>query len=129
MFSETADVDYFPPETQPLTEDPVKVTVTVTTATSNECGFDDTGLISVDEQHNRASATIDNDDAAYEEFLPGLTDGYQTWTQSYEAVHHGIFHTLLYFTVGVAAYSFLLNTQWPIVDSLYFSVVIFTTGE
>jgi hypothetical protein len=127
MFSETADVDYFPPESQSLMEEPASRTTTM----FNRSGFDDDALISSEEQHKhiRLSTTNVNDASGCSDRLPGLTDGYQSWTQSYDAVHQGIFHTLLYFTVGVVAYSYLLNTQWPIVDSLYFSVVIFTTGE
>jgi hypothetical protein len=124
MFSETADVDYFPPESQMLMEDAAPKT-TRTMSMSSECGFVDHGLVSLPDQHNRTLlASTENNASGY-----GLTDGYQTWTQSYDAVYQGIFHTLLYFTVGVVAYSYLLNTKWPIVDSLYFSVVIFTTGE
>lgn len=58
---------------------------------------------------------------------PGLTDEYRTWSDSTEAFHQAIFHTIVYFTVGIVGYSFLLPTRWSIVDSVYFSVVIFTT--
>jgi hypothetical protein len=122
MFSETADVDYFPRESQRLRED----LTTTTTTCNNLREFDNTGFISLEEQQQPQQQRIS---AVPTDIRPGLTDGYETWTQSYDAVHQGIFHMILYFTVGVVAYSFLLNTQWPIIDSMYFSVVIFTTGE
>jgi hypothetical protein len=121
MFSETADVDYFPPESQNLVEDPAAPAATTTSATEENAG----GLLSLEEQQTRESAaTMSVDNAGV-----GLTDGYQAWTQSFEAFNQAIGHTLFYFALGILAYSFLLDTKWPIVDAVYFSVVIFTTGE
>lgn len=130
MFSDPADVDYFPTESQPLVEDPMG-----TSSSGDGEGVNETGLISLEEQRNRepatTTATTDGNvgSAGDVDNSPGLTDGYQAWAQSFDAFHQAIFHTLLYFTVGVIAYSYLLDTRWPIVDSVYFSVVIFTTGE
>lgn len=55
-----------------------------------------------------------------------LTDVYKTWGESVDAFHYCIFHVLLYVTLAIVGYSFIFE-DWPIVDSLYFAVVIFTT--
>jgi Ion channel len=56
----------------------------------------------------------------------GLTDGYTSWTDSTKALRGAIVHSILYLALGVLAYSVVFQ-HWPIVDSLYFSVVLFTT--
>ncbi|OEU07060.1 Ion_trans_2-domain-containing protein, partial [Fragilariopsis cylindrus CCMP1102] len=38
-----------------------------------------------------------------------------------------IIHIIIYMSIGIIGYSFLLNTKWSIIDSMYFSTVIFTT--
>mmetsp|Transcript_20941 Transcript_20941/g.45597 ORF Transcript_20941/g.45597 Transcript_20941/m.45597 type:complete len:193 (-) Transcript_20941:739-1317(-) len=58
---------------------------------------------------------------------PGLGDGYIAWSDSSETFHLAVMHTLIYVTIGVLGYSFILDTKWSIIDSLYFSVVVFTT--
>eukprot|EP00536_Pseudo-nitzschia_multiseries_P000123 jgi/Psemu1/177967/e_gw1.3.68.1 len=57
----------------------------------------------------------------------GLTDGFETWSDSSNAFKQAVFHAGVYVTIGIVAYSFLLDTKWPLIDSVYFSVVIFTT--
>jgi len=56
-----------------------------------------------------------------------FTDGYRTWSGSLLAFQYGMFHIVIYMTCGVIGYSYLLRTKWSVIDSLYFSTVIFTT--
>lgn len=127
MFSEKADVDSVPMESQPLT----KHTADGPTATDHGSSQCEGRAISLEQSQNQPKSGYVEEENAGDDTSNslGLTDGYQAWSQSFEAFHSAIFHTVVYFTVGVLAYSFFLNTRWPIVDSLYFSVVIFTTGE
>jgi hypothetical protein len=128
MFSDEADVDShpLPAESQPLngrnnndassssaavTAAPVAAESVSTTATDR--------LLLLEEQSRN--------DASPSPSMPGLTDGFQTWSQTFEAFSSGIFHTVLYFLGGIVGYSFLLDTKWPVIDSMYFSVVLFTT--
>ena len=57
----------------------------------------------------------------------GLGDGYKAWSDSSEAFDQAFMHTVIYITIGVLGYSFILDTKWSIIDSVYFSVVVFTT--
>lgn len=56
----------------------------------------------------------------------GLTDEYTSWTDSLQAFKGAIFHSIFYLAAGTLAYSVVFE-KWPIVDSLYFAVVLFTT--
>jgi hypothetical protein len=124
MFSEQADVDYFPPESQPLNP---------STADSGN-SESESGLVSLEEQRRSSAREGGGTDVASPvsdtttDHSPGLTDGYEQWSQTFEAFHSAIMHTIVYFLIGVIGYSYLLNTKWDVIDSLYFSVVIFTTG-
>jgi potassium channel subfamily K len=57
----------------------------------------------------------------------GFTDGFSTWSDSLQAFHQAIFHVILYIGIGVVFYSFILDTKLTVIDSVYFSVAIFTT--
>jgi len=57
----------------------------------------------------------------------GLADGFSTWSDSLQAFHQAIFHGILYMTIGIVFYSFILETKLTVVESAYFSVAIFTT--
>ena len=131
MFKDNADVDYYPPESQPLNP----------SSENGSSGVNDpgSGLVSMEEQRRAseertasASPSSDDDDNNNNNTLnplPGLTDGYQQWSQTFDAFHSAIFHTIAYFVIGIVGYSYLLDTKWAVIDSLYFSVVIFTTGR
>eukprot|EP00534_Pseudo-nitzschia_fraudulenta_P011130 CAMPEP_0201204628 /NCGR_PEP_ID=MMETSP0851-20130426/169255_1 /ASSEMBLY_ACC=CAM_ASM_000631 /TAXON_ID=183588 /ORGANISM="Pseudo-nitzschia fraudulenta, Strain WWA7" /LENGTH=372 /DNA_ID=CAMNT_0047492757 /DNA_START=91 /DNA_END=1209 /DNA_ORIENTATION=- len=58
---------------------------------------------------------------------PGFADGYSSFSESNKALKQGISHVVVYILIGVLAFSFVLETQWSILDSVYFSVVVFTT--
>mmetsp|Transcript_18829 Transcript_18829/g.52614 ORF Transcript_18829/g.52614 Transcript_18829/m.52614 type:complete len:383 (-) Transcript_18829:303-1451(-) len=64
---------------------------------------------------------------AESEKSPGITDPFETWSGSSTSFNQAGFHAVCYLTIGIVAYSFVLNTQWSLIDSAYFSVVIFTT--
>jgi hypothetical protein len=135
MFSDEADVDTHPatikvsPESQPLmVQDTTAGSAkTLTTNTDDDIqsnvATEASGLISLEEQQQQQQQQQKKNQPS----TPGLTDGYKSWSQTFEAFHQAIFHTILYLLVGIAAYSYLLDTKWPIVDSLYFSIVLFTT--
>ena len=57
----------------------------------------------------------------------GFTDGFSTWSDSLQAFHQAIFHIILYIGIGIFFYSFILDTKLTMIDSVYFSVAIFTT--
>ena len=57
----------------------------------------------------------------------GFTDGFSTWSDSLQAFHQAIFHIILYIGIGIFFYSFILDTKLTVIDSVYFSVAIFTT--
>jgi potassium channel subfamily K len=57
----------------------------------------------------------------------GFTDGFSTWSDSLQAFHQAIFHVILYIGIGVVFYSFIRDTKLTVIDSVYFSVAIFTT--
>lgn len=56
----------------------------------------------------------------------GLTDGFTDWSHSLEAFSVFFAHSFVYLAVGIIAFSFVLM-HWPVVDSLYFAVVLFST--
>ena len=127
MFKDNADVDYYPPETEPLSP-----------SSNNDINNSESGLVSMEEQRRAneerggATASIspssDNNDNDNTDNSPGLTDGYEQWSQTFDAFHSAIYHTIVYFVIGTVGYSYLLDTKWAIIDSLYFSVVLYTTG-
>ena len=55
-----------------------------------------------------------------------LTAEYTSWWETTDAVRQCLLYLLAYFAVAVIGYSFLFE-KWPIADSIYFAVVIFTT--
>lgn len=56
-----------------------------------------------------------------------LTAGdYEDFYHSWDAIWVCLFHAVVYYTVAVVAFSFLVE-KWPIIDSLYFATTIFTT--
>jgi hypothetical protein len=143
MFSDEADVDSHP-ESQPLTNHNNNNINIPTTATATATATEDPLSLSLERQQqqqqqqqqqspsleqsqNVGSTTISPPPPPSSSVPPGLTDGFQTWSQTFEAFHAGIFHTVTYLFAGIVGYSFLLDTKWPIVDSMYFSVVLFTS--
>jgi potassium channel subfamily K len=70
-----------------------------------------TGLLSARSPESRASLTAGD----YEDF-------YHSW----DAIWVCLFHAVVYYTVAVVSFSFLVE-KWPIIDSLYFATTIFTT--
>jgi potassium channel subfamily K len=70
-----------------------------------------TGLLSARSSESRASLTAGD-----------FADFYHTW----DAIWVCFFHAVVYYTVAVVAFSFLVE-KWSIIDSLYFATTIFTT--
>lgn len=60
-----------------------------------------------------------------DEFL-GLTAQYHNWLESKTAMKYAFVNLGAYLLVAVIGFSFVFE-KWPIYDSLYFSVVVFTT--
>jgi potassium channel subfamily K len=60
------------------------------------------------------------------ERIQSFTDTFQDFAHSKRAVLIGVVNILIYHCLAVIAFSFLFE-HWPIIDSLYFAVVTFTT--
>ncbi|KAL7566722.1 hypothetical protein ACA910_017778 [Epithemia clementina (nom. ined.)] len=58
---------------------------------------------------------------------PSLTSGYTDYLHSSNALRLVLMHGIIYYTLAVILYSFVLDTKWTIIDSLYFATVLFTT--
>lgn len=56
----------------------------------------------------------------------GLTAEFKSWIETDSARQHAIGHMAGYLFVAVMGFSFVFE-KWPIVDSLYFAIVVFTT--
>ena len=75
----------------------------------------------------------DNNNNNNDTTTSSFSDGYNPWGSSgggglvMMAFQEGIIHIIIYMSIGIIGYSFLLNTKWSIIDSMYFSTVIFTT--
>lgn len=72
---------------------------------------------------------IDEEQVSDEETnsFPGLGDEFMGWTDSMQAWHQALLHAIIYIMLGVLFYSFILETKFTVIDSMYFSVCIFTT--
>jgi len=57
----------------------------------------------------------------------GLGDGFTSWSDSLQAFHQAIFHSVVYMVLGIVFYSFILETKFTVIESVYFCVTIFTT--
>ncbi len=57
----------------------------------------------------------------------GFDAGYSSWTDSMQAFHQAIFHFVFYIGLAVLFYSFILETKFTVIESIYFAVCIFTT--
>mmetsp|Transcript_2455 Transcript_2455/g.5206 ORF Transcript_2455/g.5206 Transcript_2455/m.5206 type:complete len:335 (+) Transcript_2455:169-1173(+) len=55
-----------------------------------------------------------------------LTAAYEDYEHSDHALRTGIKHVVIYYTLTLIAFSFVVE-KWPIVDSLYYASVLFTT--
>lgn len=56
----------------------------------------------------------------------GLTATYESWFESKDALPYALGHLFMYMVLAVVGFSFVLE-QWPIYNSIYFAVVVFTT--
>lgn len=56
----------------------------------------------------------------------GFTDDYVDWSHSKESIIMAFVAFLLYVIVAIAGYSYIFE-DWPILDSMYFAVAVFTT--
>lgn len=57
---------------------------------------------------------------------PGL-DEFKGWKDSKQAFYQFLLHGAIYILLGVIFYSFILQTKFTVIDSIYFSVCVFTT--
>ena len=55
-----------------------------------------------------------------------LTSEYQDFSKTWRALGISLLHVGTYYTLAVIGFSFVLET-WPVIDSLYFATVVFTT--
>lgn len=57
----------------------------------------------------------------------GFASGYADWSNTFKAFEELVFHFSVYMILGIVFYSFILDTKLSIIDSVYFSVAVFTT--
>jgi hypothetical protein len=82
-------------------------------------------LVSEDHEGRGAGYASMNSDVSAAEVL-GLTGTYHSWFESKTAIKYAIANLGAYLVVTIIGFSFLFE-QWPIIDSMYFAVVLFTT--
>lgn len=115
-----------PPEAQPLVE------ATTRTGIADNGAEHGQGFLSLEEHQEeeigRQEGAHADGKAVSAAGTPalGLADGFTSWSESLHAFHTAIFHTCVYVALGVVSFSFIFE-NWPIIDSVYFSVVLFTT--
>lgn len=71
-----------------------------------------------DEEHPGLHASSSRDHS--------LTREYEDFSHSWSALRLCLYHAIVYYAIAVFALSFILY-KWPIIDSLYFATVVFTT--
>lgn len=82
-------------------------------------------LVSEDGDEVRYASFEEEADSAQPELL-GLTADYETWFGSTNAWKNAMAHLAVYLLMAIIGFSFVLE-KWPIHDSIYFAVVVFTT--
>lgn len=82
-------------------------------------------LVSEDGDEVRYASFEEEADSAQPELL-GLTAEYETWFGSTNAWKNAMAHLAVYLLMAIIGFSFVLE-KWPIHDSIYFAVVVFTT--
>lgn len=99
---------------------------------------DDSALVVEHEQHSplmtikeskQYGATGGNDATTKDEGSTkkkGFADPFVDWTHSQESLFRAFFAFFMYVIVAILLYSYILE-DWPIVDSMYFAVSVFTT--
>jgi len=75
----------------------------------------------------REKKRYDEERITDEESSIGFADGINDWADSWQAFHQAIIHFIVYMGAGIVFYSFILDTKWTVIDSVYFSVAVFTT--
>ena len=56
-----------------------------------------------------------------------FTDEYEDFSHSWKAVRLCLFHIVVYYVAAVIGFSSGLVASWPVIDSLYFATVVWTT--
>jgi hypothetical protein len=102
----------------------VKKTFPCFSAQSSGRDSDSTGVLT--EQSSLVSSSTNAPDNLQDRNQPSLTDEYEDFTQTWDAVFLFLFHAAIYFSCALLGYSVLVES-WPILDSLYMAVVVFTT--
>ncbi len=86
-------------------------------------GGDDENTALVSEEDDRIRYASDSGSLLEQN---GLTSEYHSWFESKTAVTYACANLLAYLLAAVIGFSFIFE-KWPIVDSIYFAVVLFTT--
>ena len=81
------------------------------------------------DRSDRTYDAVDEEQQSDEETssFPDLGDEFMGWKDSMQAWHHALLHAVIYISLGVLFYSYILETKFTVIDSMYFSVTIFTT--
>jgi hypothetical protein len=81
---------------------------------------------SFDRQASSAEATGLLSAGSYDPQASLTAGDFEDFYHSWDAIWVCVFHAVVYYTVAVVSFSWLVQ-KWPIIDSLYFATTIFTT--
>jgi potassium channel subfamily K len=80
------------------------------------------------EERSSGDPGAHNPSSSGRQLIPELSfsQGYQTFEHSKKALRLCLYHLVFYFLLATSAYSYVFE-KWPVVDSLFFATVTFTT--
>ena len=84
---------------------------------------------SQDSRRGERTSLLGTEDIADQQELttaPSLTSEFEDFAHSWNAWRVCLIHAVLYYAAAVLGFSFLVE-RWPVIDSLYFGTVVFTT--
>lgn len=87
-------------------------------------GGGETNILVSESNEGRGRYASMNTEASSERL--GLTGDYHSWFESKTAIRYACANLLAYLVVAIIGFSFVFE-KWPIIDSIYFAVVLFTT--
>ena len=82
---------------------------------------------SVSSTDERSPLLTNNNNGPTSTSEPSLTSGYTSYLESSSAMRLFLMHGIIYYSLAVILFSFVLDTKWSVIDSLYFSTILFTT--
>lgn len=89
-------------------------------------GRENVALVSEGKKQGEYSATATTRGGSSSQEPRGLTGEYRSWFESKTAIKYACGNLAAYILVAVLGFSYVLE-DWPVYDSVYFAVVLFTT--